>query len=171
MTEFERIYEKNYTTVYRYILSLCRDPSLAEEIAQEAFVKALEHIDQFDGRCHLYVWICQIAKNTYYTHQKKQKRFVSNQPIQVYMEAGPEEQFLDKESGQRLYVLLDQLQEPYREVFSLRVFGDLSFSQIAAIYSKTDSWARREAGGLCCDPAAPPALCSHHQRSLRGPVN
>ena len=35
---------------------------------------------------------------------------------------------------------------------------------------QTDSWARREAGGLCCDPAAPPALCSHHQRSLRGPV-
>ena len=104
MTEFERIYEKNYTTVYRYILSLCRDPSLAEEIAQEAFVKALEHIDQFDGRCQLYVWICQIAKNTYYTHQKKQKRFVSNQPMQVYMEAGPEEQFLDKESAQRLYV-------------------------------------------------------------------
>lgn len=142
MTEFERIYEKNYTTVYRYILSLCRDPSLAEEIAQEAFVKALEHIDQFDGKCQLYVWICQIAKNTYFTHQKKQKRFISNQPIQVYMEAGPEEQFLDKESAQRLYALLDRLQEPYREVFSLRVFGDLSFSQIAAIYSKTDSWAR-----------------------------
>ena len=33
---------------------------------------------------------------------------------------------------------------------------------------QTDSWAWREAGGLCCDPAAPPALCSHHQRSLRG---
>lgn len=142
MTEFEQIYEKNYTTVYRYILSLCRDPSLAEEIAQEAFVKALEHIDQFDGRCQLYVWICQIAKNTYFTHQKKQKRFVSNQPMQVSMEAGPEEQFLDKESAQRLYALLDQLPEPYREVFSLRVFGELSFSQIGAIYGKTDSWAR-----------------------------
>ena len=142
MTEFEQIYEKNYTTVYRYILSLCRDPSLAEEIAQEAFVKALEHIDQFDSRCQLYVWICQIAKNTYFTHQKKQKRFVINQPMQVSMEAGPEEQFLDKESAQRLYALLDQLPEPYREVFSLRVFGELSFSQIGAIYGKTDSWAR-----------------------------
>ena len=142
MTEFERIYEKNYTTVYRYILSLCRDASLAEEIAQDAFVKALEHIDQFDGRCQLYVWICQIAKNTYFTHQKKQKRFVSNPPMPVYTEAGPEEQIFDKESARRLHALLDQLPEPYREVFSLRVFGELSFSQIGAIYGKTDSWAR-----------------------------
>ena len=58
------------------------------------------------------------------------------------MEAGPEEQFLDKESAQRLYALLDQLPEPYREVFSLRVFGQLSFAQIAQLFSRTESWAR-----------------------------
>ncbi len=142
MTEFEYIYKMNYPIVYKYVLSLCRNTHLAEEITQEAFVKAMEHMDRFDGRCQLYVWICQIAKNTYFTYQKKQKRFVSDQLMPVQTEASPEERFFDKEAAERLYVLLDQLSEPYREVFSLRVFGELSFSQIGAIYGKTDSWAR-----------------------------
>ena len=142
MTEFEHIYKKNYPIVYRYVLSLCRNAPLAEEITQEAFVKAMEHMDRFDGKCQLYVWICQIAKNTFFTYQKKQKRFVSDQLMPVQAEVSPEEQFFDKEAAERLYVLLDQLSEPYREVFSLRVFGELSFSQIGAIYGKTDSWAR-----------------------------
>lgn len=142
MTEFEHIYKENYPIVYKYMLSLCRNGSVAEEITQEAFVKALEHMERFDGKCQLYVWICQIAKNTYFTYQKKQKRFVSAEWTPVEIEPGPEERFFDKEAAGRLYALLDQLSEPYREVFSLRVFGELSFSQIGAIYGKTDSWAR-----------------------------
>lgn len=80
MTEFTRIYEQNYPIVYKYVLSLCRNAPLAEEITQEAFVKALKHMDRFDGKCQLYVWICQIAKNIYFTYRKKQKRFVSDYP-------------------------------------------------------------------------------------------
>lgn len=75
MTDFEEIYRENFTDVYKYIYSLCRNVSLAEKITQETFYKALRHIDGFDGRCRLYVWLCQVAKNTYYTYQKKQKRF------------------------------------------------------------------------------------------------
>ena len=39
-------------------------------------------------------------------------------------------------------VLLHQLPEPYKEVFSLRVFGELPFAQIGELFGKTDSWAR-----------------------------
>ena len=142
MTEFEQIYKTNYPIVYKYILSLCRNATLAEEITQEAFVKAMEHMDRFDGKCRLYVWLCQIGKNTYFTYIKKQKRFVSEQQAPPRTAASPEEWFFDQEAAERLFALLDQLPEPYREVFSLRVFGDLPFSQIGAIYGKTDSWAR-----------------------------
>ncbi|MGM9619190.1 MAG: RNA polymerase sigma factor [Oscillospiraceae bacterium] len=141
-TAFARIYKENYPIVYKYVLSLCRNAPLAEEIAQEAFVKAMEHMEQFDGKCRLYVWLCQIAKNTYFTYQKKQKRFVSEERIPVEAEPGPEERLLDRDTADRLLALLDQLSEPYKEVFSLRVFGELSFSQIGAIYEKPDSWAR-----------------------------
>lgn len=142
MIGFEHIYEKNYIIVYRYVLSLCRNATLAEEITQEAFVKALEHMARFDGKCKIYVWICQIAKNTYYTYLKRQRRFVEEERIPVGIELGPEERFFESEEAKRIYVLLNQLEEPYREVFSLRVFGELSFSQIGEILGKTDSWAR-----------------------------
>ena len=141
MTEFERIYEKNYPIVYKYILSICRNVPLAEEITQEAFVKAMEHMERFDGRCQLYAWICQIAKNAYFTYLRKQKRLAQEQ-YDAQIEDDPEKQVLLRETIKEIQQRLDQLSEPYKEVFSLRVFGELSFSQIGAIYGKTDSWAR-----------------------------
>lgn len=142
MTDFDYIYEKNYPIVYKFTLSLCRDASLAEELTQDAFVKALEHFDQFERKCQFYVWLCQIAKNTYYSYLRKQKHFMSESLVPPQWTDGPEEIVFDKETAARLYVLLDRLPEPYREVFSLRVFSDLPFSQIGSIYGKTDSWAR-----------------------------
>lgn len=142
MTDFERLYEKNYPIVYKFILSLCRSTSLAEEITQEAFVKALEHFEGFDGKCRFYVWVCQIAKNTYYSYLRKQRHPLPEAWAPPQSVGSPEETILDKEAADRIYGLLKLLPEPYREIFSLRAFGDLSFSQIGSIYGKSDSWAR-----------------------------
>lgn len=142
MTEFEQVYEENYPVVYKYALSLCRDPTMAEELAQEAFVKAMEHMDRFDGKCQLYVWICQIAKNTYYSYLRKQKHTAHGDWVPEPAESDPEEALLDRETAGQIHRLLKQLPEPYQEVFSLRVFGGLSFGQIGGLFDKTDSWAR-----------------------------
>lgn len=142
MTDFDYFYEKNYPIVYKFTLSLCRDAFLAEEITQDAFVKALEHFEKFEQKCQLYVWLCQIAKNTYFSYLRKQRRFISENHAPMQWTDGPEEIIFDKETTLRLSALLEHLPEPYREVFSLRVFSDLSFSQIGSIYGKTDSWAR-----------------------------
>lgn len=53
-----------------------------------------------------------------------------------------ERDYLDKDTARRLHVLLHNLNEPYKEVFTLRVFGELPFSQIGELFEKTDSWAR-----------------------------
>ncbi len=74
MQDFERIYSAYYDMVFGYCLHLSHDPSLAEEIAQESFFKALKAIDSFHGECRLEVWLCQIAKNTDFSLLKKQKR-------------------------------------------------------------------------------------------------
>lgn len=71
MTDFEEIYATYFDSVYQYVLSLCRDVHTAEEVTQESFCKAMTHLDRFDGRCRLYVWLCQVAKNTYLTHVRK----------------------------------------------------------------------------------------------------
>ncbi len=69
--DFEKIYSEYFDTVYGYVLSLCKSEALAEEIAQDTFFKALKKIKTFRGDCKLSVWLCQIAKNTFYTEAKK----------------------------------------------------------------------------------------------------
>lgn len=144
MTDFESIYTQYFDSVYKYVLSLCRNETVAEDITQEAFYKAMEHLDQFDGKCKLYVWLCQIAKNTLCTYLKKQKRIVPESDLDQSLlpDTSFESAFVDKETAWEIHKLLHKLDEPYKEVFSLRVFGELSFSQIGELFGKTDSWAR-----------------------------
>lgn len=140
MTDFQEVYDLYFKDVYKYALSLSRNAEVAEEITQETFFKALKHIDSFKGQCRLYVWLCQIAKNTYFTYAQKQSRTAPEGEAA----AGEtlEDRLLTKESAFEIHKLLHALPEPYKEVFSLRVFGELSFAQIGILFAKTESWAR-----------------------------
>ena len=143
MQDFEKIYAEYFSDVYRYALSLSQNESVAEEITQETFFKALRHIDRFNGNCKLYVWLCQIAKNTYFSYYKNEKRCCSDSDVdQVDITTDLEKNFLDNDTAKRLHHLLHHLREPYKEVFTLRVFGDLPFAQIGELFGKSDSWAR-----------------------------
>lgn len=142
MTPFEEIYKEHFRGVYKYVYSLCRNESVAEEVTQETFYKAMENLDKFRGETRLFVWLCQIAKNTYFNHCQKQKRHVSDEALQGMQGSDLEEAFFDKETAGRLLQLLHELTEPYKEVFTLRVYGQLPFSQIGQLFGKSDSWAR-----------------------------
>ena len=140
MTEFEEVYRLYFRDVYRYCLALCRDEETAEEVTQETFFKALNAIGQFDGRCRLYVWLCQIAKNTYFSMRSKKRP----DGLEADIPSGDslEERLLTKESAFEIHRVLHRLEEPYKEVFSLRTFGELPFKQIGELFGKTESWAR-----------------------------
>ena len=140
MTEFEEVYRLYFRDVYRYCLALCRDEEPAEEVTQETFFKALNAIDQFDGRCRLYVWLCQIAKNTYFSMQSKKRP--DGLTEEIPSGESLEERLLTKESAFEIHRVLHRLEEPYKEVFSLRTFGELPFKQIGELFGKTESWAR-----------------------------
>ncbi len=143
MTDFEEIYIEHFSDVYKYVLTMCRNEAVAEEVAQETFFKAMENINQFNGSCKLFVWLCQIAKNTYFSHSNKQKRIVTEVDLDFPDETTDlENDYFDKEMAKKLHVLIHNLNEPAKEVFTLRVFGELPFSQIAELFGKTESWAR-----------------------------
>ena len=57
-------------------------------------------------------------------------------------ESNPEEQLLRKQTAMKIHRILHDLKEPYKEVFQLRTFGDLSFAEIGELFSKSESWAR-----------------------------
>ncbi len=143
MMDFTQVYELYFRDVYRYVYSLCRDAHLAEEITQETFFKALKAIHQFNGSCKTTVWLCQIAKNTYITHCQKEKTKAGHQPEEREDPAmGLEAALVDEDTALRIHQIVHGLPEPYKEVFSLRVFGELSYGQIAALFGKSESWAR-----------------------------
>ena len=139
--DFEQIYRLYFRDVYAFMLSLSRNETIAEEITQETFYKALQNIEQYKGTCKMNVWLCQIAKNTYFTHMEKQKRLQPELPEQQD-DKFVEQQFLQKENAFYLHQLLHRLDEPYKEVFTLRIFGELPFAQISQLFGKTESWAR-----------------------------
>ncbi|MCM3703372.1 RNA polymerase sigma factor [Paenibacillus macerans] len=142
MDELKKIYERYFQDVYRFALSLSRSKQMAEEITQETFFKALKNIDQFKGTCKMNVWLCQIAKNTYFTFMEKQQRFEQGGEREPVAEGSIEQGLVNKAEALRIHKLLHELDEPYKEVFTLRVFGELSFDHISQIFGRTESWAR-----------------------------
>ena len=140
MEEFEAVYRQYFADVYRYALALSRDVQTAEEVPQETFFKALPAIDSFRGQCPLRVWLCRIARNQYLTLCRERKRFADSE-LEIGDE-GIETGFADREDARQLHRLLHEMAEPYKEVFSLRTFGELPFSQIGELFGKTESWAR-----------------------------
>ena len=143
MLDFEMVFRENNQFVFRFLMKLCGDVSLAEELTQETFFRAYMNLSTLRNEEKVAVWLCQIAKNTYLAWFNEQKR---NQPIlqQISADSTPDiaELFEEKELAGRAFSLLHALEEPYKEVFMLIVFGGLSLKDISAMFGKSESWAR-----------------------------
>ena len=139
---FSDIYQKYFPSVYRYLLSLTKNSSLSEELAEETFYKALKNIHKYNPSYKMLTWLCTIAKNTYYTSYQKNKKL---EPLDTNI-ASSEKEIINKiiasETNEELLKIIHNLEEPYKEVFTLRFYGDLTFKQIGNIFTKTESWAR-----------------------------
>ena len=142
----EELYRTYFDIVYRYIRSISQDGALAEEVTQETFFKALKKADQFRGDCDVRVWLCQIAKNTLYDHLKKQKKqLLGDEKLEKAESAGGElleEKLAQRSQAMEIHMVLHRLSEPYKEVFSLRTFGELTFREIGMLFGKSENWAR-----------------------------
>ncbi len=140
--DFDQIYQDCFDPVYRYVLSLSQDPTVAEEITQETFFKAMRSLDQFQGKSSLKSWLCAIARNLWLSAQRKKCPRPLEEAISLADPAiGPEEAILRQDESLRIHRLLHHLEEPYREVFTLRTLGQLRFRDIGELFGKTENWA------------------------------
>lgn len=139
----EKLYEAFYMKVFSYVMTLAGDRNDAEEITQETFFRAISTDKSFRGDSDSYTWLCAIAKNIFID----EKRRVSRQDDELSEEfpdtnKGIEEKLTDRDASLRIHIILHKLEEPYKEVFQLRIFGELSFAEIGSIFGKTETWAR-----------------------------
>lgn len=143
--EFEQIYSTYFKSAYLYVMQVSGNEHIAEEITSETFFKAINSIDSFRGDCDMRVWLCQIAKNTYFSYLKKNKKVLSIDESDLQNVADPDAgidvQIGEQEEARLIRKILHDMSDPYKEVFMWRVFGELSFKEIADLYGKTDNWA------------------------------
>ena len=135
------VYQQYRDMVYGYLFRLCQNQDLAEELTQETFYQALKKWNAFRGQSDIGTWLCSIARNQYYQLFRKKKEQPAEDPDR---EAVPDfaEMIISRGMAMDAYKALHHLQEPYREVFSLRTFSDLSYREISEVFGKTESWAR-----------------------------
>ena len=146
MTVFDVIYYDTKNIVYYTILNILKDSSLAEDIMQDTYLKALEKIHSFKPKYSFKSWIITIAKNLAINEFNRRKRELSydtneNEFIFGSVDSNSEKELVVKE-------MIESLKPDEREVVILHVIGDLKHREIADIVNKplgTVTWIYNQA--------------------------
>jgi DNA-directed RNA polymerase specialized sigma24 family protein len=109
--DLENVYNTYFKDVFLYVKALSKDEHIAEDITSETFLKAIKAIDTFD------------------------ELVIKSNGIST------EKLLLNFEATTKIHEVLKSLGDPYREVFSLRIFSELSFKEIADLLGKNENWA------------------------------
>lgn len=150
MEDLSEIYKSYADEVKYFLICLTSNVDLAEELTQETFYQAVKSIGRYNGECKMSVWLCQIAKHTYYNYLKKEKRN-AHMSVDNMMDMGveipskadvPDVQLVKRNTLVSLHKEIHSLKEPYREIFLLRTSINLSFKEIGEIFDKSENWAR-----------------------------
>lgn len=139
--EFEQLYNALYMKVYSYAITLCRDAHTAEEITQATFFKALRTKSKFRQEAQAFTWLCAIAKNTFVDITRQNQRRMQA-PVELPAPEQIEDAVEKSTSAEQLHAVIHALEEPYKEVFYLRVYGEMPFARIGQIFQKSENWAR-----------------------------
>ena len=142
MADFEELFSENYAFILKVLTKLCRDPSLAEELTQETFFRAYMNLSQLRDRDKAPVWLCQIAKNSYYAWYNASRKTEELDEELVSDTPDLAESLIRKELSAEAFARLHELEEPYKEVFLLHVFANLPLKEIGTLFGKSESWTR-----------------------------
>lgn len=144
---FGRLYQRYFPRVYRHIRHLNSEPELAEDLAAQTFLNALQAIDRFELRgVPFLAWLLRIATNLTINHLKGE-RANGSAPLPPTLEAqdidaSPEESCQTKVDGERLWQLVRRLRRDQRQVIVMRFLDGLSYQDIAQVLGKSPGAVR-----------------------------
>ncbi len=137
----ETFYRENYHIVYGYLLSLCGDPSLAEELTAETFFRAVERIGRYDAQYKPSTWLCTIGRNLFLNYCRKKRRMTTLDAAENMVAPSAEALYMKKEQLEEIWSLLQRCRPEQRQLFIMRLEG-MPFAEIASALGKSESWAR-----------------------------
>ena len=135
---FGRLIRLHQKKLFRFIYGLVKSFDTAEDIVQEAFVKAYQNIMSFNTEYSFYPWLATIARNTAYNQIQRDEKKESLEKLEeggfnpADENLGPLEKLLEDEGNKRFYQALNSLPAKYRTVFVLRQFEQMDYAQIAS---------------------------------------
>ena len=129
--DIDSIYRLYFRDVFLFLQGLTHNEALAEELTQETFFKALDGLKDYDDRQD-------------YSHCRRTKRTAPLEDAETAPADTPDiaQLLVDQDAAFTVHQCLHTLDEPYKEVFSLRVFGELPFERIGLIFGHNAAWAR-----------------------------
>ena len=139
----DELYEQNAQIVFLFLVRLCRDEELAQELTQETFLRAIESLGRYDGTCRISTWLCQIARHILYQHWEKEKRsFHVELDEEIPAGENTEQSAIHRIELSTVREALERLPKQTRDLVKLRAFTDLSFRDIGEMLGKSENWAR-----------------------------
>ncbi len=142
MNAIEQLYEQHKQDVYRYLLSLTRNPVLSEDLLSETFISAIRSISRFRGESSIKTWLFTIARHKWLDHLRGNKSNASyNELFEQYADISVEANFLGTELEERIDQLLTEKDERARQIVKMRIEG-FSYNEIANTLQMSESGAR-----------------------------
>ena len=144
MPEAEVIYDQYKDLVFGYLIRLCRNRDLAEDLTQETFYAAIRQWDTFRKDSDTGTWLCSIARNQYYLLLRKadkQRKLLEKQQAEA-AEDDFTEKLMDRITAFDAYKIRHRLKEPYREILTMRLFSELGYREIGELFERSEDWAR-----------------------------
>ena len=143
MKQMEELYLNYAKTVHKYLICLTNDVNIAEDLTQETFYQASKTIKNFKGECKVSVWLCQIAKYSWYKHLEKNKKYNCDSYEDISFEIvgyqNLELDLLKNEDKMELFKKIHLLDSQSKEIIFLRISGELSFREIGDIFNKSEN--------------------------------
>jgi RNA polymerase sigma-70 factor (ECF subfamily) len=133
---FELIMRRNNQRLYRAARAILKENDEAEDVMQDAYVRAFEHLHEFEGRARLSTWLTRIAVNEAIARVRRGRRFapLESRPEELAMSPQPntpEAHASDGEMRAALEQAISELPEEFRVVFVLRAVEEMSGAETA----------------------------------------
>lgn len=142
--DMKKYYEEYGRKVFLYLMTLCSDPDMAEELTQETFYQAIKNINSYKGDSSVYTWLCGIAKKVRLNEMRRRKYHPVAEPDLTEEDTSPRPDEITEKRDEKMQLMrkLHELPETEKEVVLLRATGELSFREIGELFGKTENWAR-----------------------------
>ncbi len=138
----EELYTRFKQPVYGYLVHLCRNPSLAEDLLSDTFLAALVALPSFRGEADVKTWLFSIARHKWYDHLRRTKREITEEDMtRFYLADNVEQQAVDRAAAERATALLAEEEPRVQKVVRLRMEG-YSFYEIGQQVGLSENSAR-----------------------------